>query len=310
MKKIIIVIFFFLSISAYGQQDPQLSHYFFMKEFYNPAFAGFDGNVNVNLLSHQQWKKFTGAPLTTLLTIDAPVSPFGVDGGIGLNILDDRYGFVHDFRGNIALSYNFNLGLGRLSIGLNPGIFSKKFEPKWKFPDQSETILNENINATIFDLGAGVYYSLNDLFIGFSSFHFLRPKFKFTSSTGINNSSIFLVNHYYLMAGYNFKLANSSIDLRPSIFLKSDGTQIQSEINIYALYNKKIWLSVSYRNKAAVVFFAGTSYFNNIKLGLSYDLILSYINRVSSGTIEAYVGYSFSFFKVSNVQKYRNVKTL
>jgi len=310
MKKTITVILFLLSISAYGQQDPQISHYFFMKEFYNPAYAGFEGDININLLSHQQWRKFTGAPVTTILSVDAPVSPLGIDGGVGLNIVDDRYGFVHDFRGNLALSYSFNIGTGKLSIGANPGIFSKKFEPQWKFPDQSETILNENINATIFDIGAGIYYSLNNLFVGFSSFHILRPTFYFAASDGTNGSSIFLVNHYYLMAGYNLKLANSVIDLTPSIFLKSDGNSIQSEINIYALYNKKIWLSVSYRNKDALVFFAGTSYFNNVKLGISYDLTLSYINRVSNGTIEAYVGYTFSFFKVANAQKYRNVKTL
>ncbi|MEA3451575.1 MAG: PorP/SprF family type IX secretion system membrane protein [Bacteroidota bacterium] len=277
-----ILFFFITSISLFGQQDPQISHYFFMKEFYNPAYAGFDGNINANLISHQQWKKITGAPFTTILSLDAPITPFGINGGVGINIIDDRYGFVRDFRGNIALSYNFNLGLGKLSFGINPGIFSKKFEPQWKFPDQNETILNENINATIFDIGAGVYYSLNNIFVGFSSFHLLRPNINFVGTDGTSSSSIFLTNHYYLMAGYNMKIANSTIDLTPSIFLKSDGNIIQSEINIYALYNKKIWLSVSYRNKDALVFFAGTSYFNNIKLGISYDVTLSYLNRVTN----------------------------
>jgi type IX secretion system PorP/SprF family membrane protein len=310
MKKIIAIILLFISTNTFAQQDPQLSHYFFLKEFYNPAFAGFNNQININLLSHQQWRKFTGAPLTTVLSADGPLNIFGVNTGLGLNIVDDRYGFVQDFRANLSMAYNFNIGTGKMSIGINPGIFTKKFKAQWQFPDQTENILNDNRNATIFDFGAGIYYRLNNMFIGLSSLHLLRPKFYFTASSGNSEGSIFLVSHYYLMAGYTLKLANSSIDLTPSIFIKSDGTEIQEEINIFALYNKKIWLSVSYRNRDALVFFAGTSYFNNVKLGLSYDLTLSYLNRVSNGTLEAYIGYNFSFLRVSKAQSYRNVKTL
>lgn len=320
----ILIIIFSVNVS-YGQQDPQVSHYFFMKEFYNPAYAGFEGEVCANLLSHQQWRNIKNAPFTTMLTLDAPVTPFGTDGGVGVSFVDDNYGFVRDFRGNISLSYKIDLGFGKLGIGLSPGVFSKKFtSPTWLFPEQSETILDQEANATIFDMGAGFYYSIDDLYLGLSSFHLFRPNFYFESSTG-NKSSIFLVNHFYLMAGYNIRLANSALELTPSVFLKSDGNMLQYDINIFALYNKKIWASVSYRNKDAFAFFIGTSYFNNVRLGLSYDVTISYLNRVvpssngssnvssnriSNGTIEAYVGYCFSFVKVANAQKYRNVKTL
>ncbi len=311
MRKVFLLILLFFSSFIYAQQDPLVTHYNFMKAFFNPAYAGFEGEVCVNLLSHQQWKKFDNAPLTTILSIDAPFSLFSQNWGAGISFVDDRYGFVHDFRGNFSLSFQKDLGLGKISVGINPGIFNKKFDPSWKFPDQTESILEANSSATIFDIGAGVYYSINNLFVGFSSFHLLRPNFYFQSETSTDvSSSIFLVNHFYLLGGYNFKVANSSIDLTPSIFVKSDGNDLQYDINIFALYNKNFWASVTYRNKVAFAFMAGTSYFNNLKLGLSYDLSLTYINRVSSGTFEAYIGYCFSFIGAANAQKYRNVKTL
>ncbi|MEA1972186.1 MAG: PorP/SprF family type IX secretion system membrane protein, partial [Candidatus Cloacimonadota bacterium] len=169
-RRLIFIIILILSFNvSFGQQDPQVSHYFFLKEFYNPAYAGYDGQICANLLSHQQWRNFENAPLTTIMTIDAPVSPFGIDGGIGINFVDDRYGFVRDFKANISLAYNINLGLGRLAIGLSPGIFSKKFEPSWKFPEQTESILNQNGNVTIFDIGAGILYTRTNLFLSLSS---------------------------------------------------------------------------------------------------------------------------------------------
>jgi type IX secretion system PorP/SprF family membrane protein len=310
MRRLLIFILFLISFELYGQQDPQISHYFFMKSFYNPAVVGTQEEICANLIPHQQWKKFENAPFTTILSLDGPINLFGLDNGIGVNFVDDRYGFVRDFRANISLASNFDIGFGNLSIGVSPGIFSQKFNPEWKFPDQTESILTGEISATVFDMGLGLYYSVGDLFLGLSTFHLLRPKLNFIPKGGGDASSVFLVNHFFLTTGYNFQIPNTAIELIPSVFVKTDLTSLQYDINIFALYNKKIWVSVTYRNKDALAFLVGTSYFNNIKLGLSYDVTLSYINRVSQGTLEAYVGYCFSFIKVDNAQSYRNVKTL
>jgi len=311
MRRIFLyIIFSLVSFFALGQQDPQISHYFFFKEYYNPAYAGYEDQINFNLLSHQQWRNFESAPVTTILSADAPLSLFGGTEGIGLNFMNDQYGFVNDFRGNLSLAYSFNIGVNKLSIGVSPGFFSKKYSPEWKFPDQQESILMSDKNSTIFDLGLGVYYSFENYYFSFSTSHLLRPAFYFPSTDGVTSSSPFLVNHYFLMMGYTYKLPNSPIELIPSIFIKSDGKEMQEEINILAQYNKKFWISVSYRNKDALAFFAGMSYFKNLKIGLSYDLTLSYLNRASNGTFEAYIGYSFSLLKIPKAQSYRNVKTL
>lgn len=305
----ILLLLLILGINSYSQQDPLVTQYYFLKQMYNPAYAGFDGEVCANLLSHQQWKKFDGAPVTSVISLDAPIPLFNQSFGVGINLIDDRYGFVRDFRGSISISYIADLGAGRIAFGISPGIYSEKFNSQWKFPDQTESILPDNSRASVFDVNAGVFYELNNLYAGFSAFHLLRPNLIFSSASSDNSGSIALVNHFYFTTGYTLNLEKYGVELTPSLLAKSDGNNLQFDINILALYNKKFWVGVTYRNKSAMSFQTGT-YIKNIKVGLAYDLPLNSINRVSYGTLEVYLGYSFSFIGKTNIEKYRNVKTL
>ncbi len=277
---------------------------------FNPAYAGMNGEVCLGFTSHQQWRGFEGAPVTNLMTVDSNVKLLGHEGGVGLKILDDRIGFVKNFNITGIFSYHKDIGTGTLGIGFDLGIFNKLFEPEWEFPDQSESILPTDSRKMVFDMGGGLFYKAENFYVGASSTHLIRPKFNFESDVGGTASQIFLTNHYYLTGAYNIQLANALLDLTPSFLVKSDGTSVQTDINLMLLYNKKFWTGVTYRNEDALVFFAGTSVFNNLRIGLAYDLTLSRIRTVSTGTFEAYVGYCFSFGGDGVPQKYHNVKSL
>ncbi len=314
MKKssfyIFIVLTFFAKI-AFSQQDPQISQFMFNKLFYNPAYAGNESEVCFNALGHQQWRKFEGAPNTNFLTADMPLNIKGNDFGLGVIFLNDQYGFVTDFAFYLPLAYRFNLGMGRMSIGLQPGIFNKTFKPSWKFPEQNENILTSDRPATVFDINAGAFFEYENFSLGLSATHLTRPAFRFAPGDSTTaGGNIFLTNHFFFYASYDYQTSNYLFDIIPNILVKSDISSTQFDINISVLYNKKVWAGVSYRNKDSFVFLIGTSYFKNIKLGLSYDLILSSIGRVATGTFEAYIGYCFSIEKADNARQYRNVKTL
>lgn len=312
MKKIFQLIALLTFTSAiFAQQDAQYSHYMFNNSAINPAYAGMNGEICINMVSHQQWRKFEGAPTSTLLTVDSPVNLFGKKWGAGLKMLDDRLGFVQNFTATGLVAFHQNIGLGTLGIGFEAGIFNKLFEPEWKFPDQNEPILPTGSQKLVFDMGGGLFYKIENLFLGLSSSHFIRPKFKFEADDAQTLASeIILTNHYYFTGGYNIQMANSLIDLTPSFLIKSDGASIQADLNLMLLYNKKFWFGVTYRNEDAVVFLAGTSIFNNFKIGLSYDAPISAVRTVSTGTFEAYVGYCFWIWGGKPPQMYHNVKTL
>ncbi len=310
MKKALFGIFILLSIRVIAQQDPQFSHYMFVNTSYNPAAAGLSGDVSVNLLNHNQWIKLEGAPRTNLFSVDAPLDLAGKTIGIGAMMMSDNYAFIQDMTFGLMFDYQIDMGLGKLSIGASASAFSKQFvDVDWKFPDQSEPIFANQSRSMVVDFNLGIFYIFNNLYTGLSITHITAPNFVFISEGG-NEQQVGLVRHYYFTAGYNITSVNSLFDIRPSVLIKTDARQLQFDVNMMFLYNKKIWAGVSYRNAESIVTFLGTSYFKNIKLGLSYDIIINSINRVSNGTFEVYLGYNFSLLKMEKPQHYHNVKTL
>ena len=74
------------------------------------------------------------------------------------------------------------------------------------------------------------YFSNDKVYAGISSTHV-------PSATVAEKSAAFrIARHYYLMAGYSMPLTQS-IELQPSIFVKSDGAHAQMDLNAIAVYN-------------------------------------------------------------------------
>ena len=295
--------------SAKAQQDPLISHVFNNKTFINPAFAGTQNNIYVNLISRLQWFGLEGSPQTTLMNINSPLKVFGINSGIGLTLLDDQIGFEKNFIGMLDYSYHYTLSSGTLSFGVQMGINNKAFDGAWTTPDiaadADPAIPAENDHNLVFDMGLGVAYNIGNLFTGISSTHLTQPKFKFS-----NSEIPFLKRHYYFIAGYNYEIPNSLIELIPNLLVKSDGSSAQMLINVDILYNKKFWGGVSYRTANGIDLKIGIELFNGLKIGYSYGLNISEIIRTNSGSHEVMLGYSFNLGIDKAPQKYRSVRFL
>ncbi len=308
MKSILFTyILLFISINIFAQQDPQFSHNMFNLMGSNPAYAGKHNEICTKVLSRRQWMGIDGAPATTLFSINAPVKPFGINSGIGLTIYDDRIGFEKNFNANLALAYHHEIGTGRLSFGINIGMFNKSIEGDWIAPESiagDNAIPVEKDQHLSFDLGIGLFYQVGDLYAGISSTHLTQPNMKFNTV-----ELPYLKRHYFLMSGYNIELYNSLIDFSPTMFIKTDGTSSQFSFNINIMYNKKFWGGVTYRTGDAIVLLAGIELFNGIKIGYAYDITTSKLNS-AGGSHEVMLGYCFSFEISGNPQKYKSVKYL
>ena len=304
---IIILISGFFSVKA--QQDPLISHVFNNKTFINPAFAGTQNDICVNLISRLQWFGLEGAPKTTLMNINSPVKLFGTNSGVGLTLLDDQIGFEKNFIGMLDYSYHHTLSVGTISIGVQLGINNKAFDGAWTTPDiaadADPAIPAENDHDLIFDMGFGVAYNVGNFYTGISSTHLTQPKFKFS-----NSEIPFLKRHYYFISGYNFELPNSLFELMPNLLVKSDGNSAQMLINVDMLYNKKFLAGVSYRTANGIDLKIGIELFNGLRIGFSYGLNISEIIRTNSGSFEVMLGYCFNLGFDKAPQKYRSVRFL
>lgn len=299
---------FFLTVNA--QTDPEFSQTRSTLTFFNPAAAGSNDRICLNAVHREQWVGFDGAPSTSFFSAEGAFSFLGADHGLGLAILNDAYGFNTDLGISAAYAYRFDLGNGKLAVGVNLGIVNKALDPDWIIPDglgdvQGDPQIPQNKESRVaFDMGLGIFYRSDNLFLGISTTHLNQARIRY------ENASPYLVRHYYLTAGYNFQLANPLFEILPMFTLKSDGRANQIYLNTNVRYNKRFWGGVSYRAGDAIVGMLGVELFNGVKIGYSYDFTVSKIGKYSSGSHEFTIGYCFDLSLDRTPQKYKSVRFL
>jgi len=325
MKRFLTSVLLVLSVSLlYGQQEPQFSQNMFTHMAINPGFAGMNDAICASTLFRQQWVGFkqydvngeesNGGPQTMLFTLDAAVNK--INSGFGLAIMKDELGFENNMSVKISYGYKFNVLSGRLGIGAGIGFLNKqidfgKFDPL----DPNDPILNSKgieSDMTI-DMNFGAYYKFpqDRGYVGLSSSQLLEQTVDLPGALG----SPQLARHYFLTTGYSFALPNPSLELLPSIMVKSDLKSTQFDLNALLMYNNRFWGGVSYRATDAIVLLAGMYPFStgnmaSLRVGYAYDLTTSAIGAGSrsSGSHEIYVSYCFNIIVEIVKSSYHNVR--
>ncbi len=313
MRKIVFIIFILFTVGVNAQQDPQFSHNMFNLTELNPANSGLNGSICTKLISRQQWVGLEGSPNTTLFTADAKIDFLGISHGVGISIIDDRLGLEKNFNAAVNYAYHQILPKGILSIGTSVGIQNKAFDGEWLEPQyegnltgSDPAIPTSGDQNSIFDVDLGLMYHAANYYLGLSVTHLTQQSFKFS-----NIDLAYQKRHYYLLGGYNVNLASSFIDIQPSFLIKTDGNSSQFSFNVNALYNKKIWLGVTYRAEDAMIVLAGIELINGLKIGYAYDLVTSKLKTPSSGSHEIMLGYCFEIgLDKKSPQRYKSVRFL
>lgn len=323
MKKFIIsLIIFCITYPVLAQQDVQYSHYMFNQMAYNPAVAGTNGKICANAIRRDQWLGFEGAPKTTGLNINMPISPFGWESGVGLNIENDEIGYEQNFKIRAAYSYHLPLWTGKLGIGTELGLYNKNFDPSdWKTPDTdaaSDPLIptGEDKNIMAFDMSFGLYYHDQQKYFGISANHLTKPKLEYESTGGEGTNTVpsNLTRHFFVTAGYNIPTTISLLELQPSVFVKLEGASLSSQYDftVIGVYNKKFWGGLTYRYQDAVVALLGLEIFtggeNGIKIGVAYDLTTSKLRKAGDGSTEIFLSYSFDLGLEKLPRRYKSIR--
>ena len=299
-----LLIFTLITLNCSAQQEPQFSQNMFNILPVNPGYAGSSDAICANLLYRNQWVGWAGTPKTMLFSVESPVKL--LRGGLGLTVFSDKLGLEKTSGVKLAYAYKVDIGPGQLGIGAHAGMINKallasefeSFIPK----EQDDAIPEEIVKKGTSDFGFGLYYNTDILYFGISSSQLLESEVNYTVG------DIKLKRHYYLTAGYTVRLT-PSLELTPSVWLKSDGTVVQGDINVVAMYNNQFWGGITYRLQDAIVPLIGIKW-NNIKIGYAYDITTSEIKGYSSGTHEIILGYCFKMPENKSAQRYRNVRFL
>ncbi len=307
------LIILIINSNAISQQDPLFSQNMFNKVMINPGAAGSADMICATVVNRQQWVGFEGTPVTSAFSLSSPFRLFGKNHGAGLFILNDQAGFETNLGINLAYAYRAYVGAGTLGIGIYGGVINSSLQATWNIPstefhtpagaDPSIPIGNESTLS--FDLGFGLYYYTDKLYIGLSTTHLNEPEINYSVS-----SNTFFSRYYYAMAGYNLALKNPDFEFQPGLFIQSDGVMTNVDFSGIMAYKNKYWAGISYRLGSAIIGMIGFEIFSGIRVSYSYDFSTTSIQRHSNGSHEFVINYCFNLFADRRPQQYRSIRIL
>jgi len=306
IKPLLSILFLCLYFSsAYGQWDPQISQYWRVKTFFNPAFAGESMDLQATALYRQQWVGVDNAPKTFIATGDMQMKFLNRIHGLGVNIMTESIGLYKNTSVGAQYVYKKNWKKWKnnyLNIGIQAGMMNIGFDSGGiiVFEDgQNDPAIPTGDGGSVFDANLGVSWVTPKYYVGLSATHLLQPKFELnggndSSSPTTDEESVtesYLVRTFYLTGGYNITFGNSLYELQPSFLIKTDNVVTQYDVTLRLQYNQMFNGGVSWRKDDGFVFLLGFKY-KGFDAGYAYDLSTSAISTVSSGSHEIFLRYT------------------
>ncbi len=295
MKKLFILSFiycFLLIDRTIAQQDPQYTQYIYNMNVINPAYAGLNEGLAINLLYRDQWSALEGAPTTFTV---AAHSPIGEKTGLGLSVIRDELGPIEETNAYVDFSYTLQVSTNfQLALGLKAGAtFHDIGLATLDLQDPGDPFFSENVNRTNPNIGTGAFLYSDRFFVGLSvpnllnSVHLDQDDLRFGSET----------NHYFLTSGYVFE-PNKNLKLKPSFLVKSAfDAPVSFDVNMNALFLEKFELGVSYRLDDSFSGIVGFQATPDLRIGYAYDAVTSEINNVAPASHEIILTYNIIFNK-------------
>lgn len=288
-----------ISMSVWGQQEPQYTQYMLNPTIINPAYAGSTGYGSLFSIYRAQWLGLDGAPKTMNLAYHQPIENSHI--GIGGNILRDEIGPTNTTFAAVDISYTIAFANeSRLAFGVKAGgdLFSIDFQKLNNF-DPNDYFLHQNIsdlnNQFSPNVGVGFYYYTNNSYLGLSVPRLLETSF--TKSLAYSETK--KKQHFYFLAGKVFDLAYN-LKFKPAFITKVvAGAPLQLDLTANFLYNESFTVGLAYRWSASLSALVGFKVNDRLSIGYGYDRENTQLVNFNSGSHELFL--QFDLFK--NTQK-------
>ncbi len=295
MKKIIkSLILLLIPVGLAGQLTPVTNQYILNPLKINPSYAGSRGGLSVAASYRQQWVGITGAPRTMGLEIDAPVLSNKL--GLGLFVVNDQIGVTKQTEFMTSYAYRINVGDGLLALGLGAGLVATN--TAWSdlivLDPGDEYYLIDSRVFVVPDFSFGIYYNVNNYFLGFSiprllgyEFDFDQNKYSLKVDPGQYN--------YVLNTGYLFSLGQKTKFMPSALVSYSPGDKLLYDASAHFILNDKLWLGATYRSTSSVSALAQFAINNQFKIAYSYDYNFGELSTYNSGSHEIMLRYEFRY---------------
>lgn len=275
----IFLLIIFISKVVYSQQIERPTYYF-NPLTYNPAYAGVEESLSINVGHRLKWKGLKDGPKTTFLGIHSPV---GKQLAIGGDLLYDKVGVSTIVSASVDLSYYIKLTKqdSRLYFGLKAGFDS--FDFQLTKLNSGYDPLKKNITGKLKpNFGAGLYYYNAKYFVGGSVLSVLNHK-----NEALEDIYFRGLHRKFLVTGaYTFDLSDA-FKLRPTALFEAEKTQDfiskgELALNIY----NRLWVSMGYSSDKTINGYALLNINSELSFGYNYRNEGKPIGKYAGGTHE------------------------
>ena len=304
MKRAIYIILLLGGIHSYvhGQQATLYSQYMLNGFLLNPAVAGSEGYTAINLTAREQWVGFKDGPGTYAMSFQTRLQrkshisrtaavrrrkrPNTRGGNVGLGgyVFNHRNGAVERTGIKGTYAYHIPFPNSQLSFGLSMvGYQLRLDDDKIKLEIEDDNFWSgAHKSVLIPDADVGVYYTTQELWVGFSVDQLFESVLKFGDA---GYDQLVMERNYYLMGGYDF-IVRRDLTLSPSAMIKfAENGKWQADLSTKAYFQQSFWTGVTYRTGQSVIVMAGISV-DRFIFGYAFDIGLNSIRKYSYGTHE------------------------
>lgn len=324
-RRLIVLLMLFVVTNTFAQQRPYYTQYILNNYIINPAVAGIENYTDIKVSHRAQWVGLQGAPVTTYLTIHAPLKKSDYDErenptsfhreggnprgqaywqsyqkpephhGVGFTVLNDKTGPLNRFAAYGSYAYHVGLSSNaNLSFGISAGITQMSIDNS-KVDFGNTTVdpavnLSSSLNTIKPDISAGLWLYSKNYFAGISVQQIVPQNIVF-SGTAVQVDNARLIPHIFIQAGMRLYL-NDDLTLLPSVMARYiNPLPLGVDINAKLQYQDLIWVGGTYRYQDGFAGMLGVNLSNSINIGYSYDINTSNLRAVSNGSHEILVGF-------------------
>ena len=322
MRKLLqtLLIFIISCQFAKAQQKPQYTQYVFDNLLLNPAVSGIEDYIDAKAGYRSQWTGLQGAPVTSYLTISAPLGDNFLNGdaaampaggaenpysrlytqnyqaaephhGIGFMIVSDQAGPISTT--NIDASYAYHLGLTsklNLAVGVAAGFNHISLNTSLITLENplDPAISNGNNSQWKPDLSVGAWAYSSNYYFGISAQQILPQNLYF--NTNNNYSQAKTVPQYFITGGVKLFLSDD-LTLMPSTLVKMiKPLPVVFDVNAKLAFRDVFWIGGAFRKSDSVAGMVGFNLSSLINISYAYDYTTSALRTVSNGTHEIVLG--------------------
>ncbi|MEX1001379.1 MAG: type IX secretion system membrane protein PorP/SprF [Crocinitomicaceae bacterium] len=294
MKRILILLLITLSLDVYAQQDALYSQYMYNPFAINPAYAGSRNSYSAVLLHRSQWVGMPGAPQTQSFALHAPAAKSGLAWGI--NLAHDQIGPSRNIIASGTGAYHLTFAKSKLAFGLRAGIYNTILDRSMlNFNEDNDQLdIGGKESAMVPSFDFGMYYYKQKFYAGLSVNHLTRHSFKFDDYPDTVLTNMTLRRHFMLNAGYVWELKRNFI-LKPSFLFKAvPGAPVNLDLNISALFYKRFWLGLSFRNNTNIIIMTDINITDFMRIGYAFDYNYDKFGSYNKGSHEIFIGFDFN----------------